>query len=89
MANLNSFIQIGANTGNFVGNITSANIVSTGIVSATGNVRGANFNTVGDVNATGNITANTYTGNGSQLTGVANVSSVKQVLGLTMIYGGR
>ena len=40
MANLNTFIQIGANTGNFVGTVTGTNIYTSGVVSAAGNIRG-------------------------------------------------
>ena len=46
------------------GNVTSGNVITGGIVSASGNVRGANLNTAG------NVTANYFIGNGSQLTGV-------------------
>jgi hypothetical protein len=65
MANLNTFIQIGANTGNFVGSIAGTTI------SGTGNVTGANLRTGGSVSATGNVTANTFVGSGAGLTGVA------------------
>ena len=68
-------------------NITSVGTLS--ILSVSGNVTGGNLLTGGLISATGNISANTYTGNGSQLTGVATPSSVQRVLGLTMIYGGR
>jgi hypothetical protein len=65
MANLSNFIQIGANTGNFVGSIAGTTI------SGSGNVTGANLRTGGIVSATGNVTANTFVGSGSGLTGVA------------------
>ena len=65
MANLSTFLQIGANTGNFVGNLTGTS------VSTSGNVTGANVLTSGIVSATGNVTANTFVGNGSGLTNVA------------------
>lgn len=48
--------------------ITSANIVSTGPISATGNISGGNISTTGNLVATGNatignVTATTFTGN--------------------------
>lgn len=71
MANLSTFIQVGANTGSFVGTVTGTNLYTTGVVSATGNIRGANINTAGLVSATGNVTANTFFGSGAGLTSVA------------------
>jgi hypothetical protein len=68
-------------------NITTVGTLTS--LSVTGNTQSGNLRTGGSISATGNISANTYTGNGSQLTGVANVASVQRVLGLTMIYGGR
>ena len=101
----NTISTSGNITGNyFIGNATNAltagtvytnaqpNITTIGTLtslSVTGNTQSGNLLTGGSISATGNISANTYTGNGSQLTGVANVASVQRVLGLTMIYGGR
>ena len=62
MANLNTFIQIGANTGNFTNNIRASS------VSATGNVTG------GAVSVAGNVTASGMTITGDAIfTGNANV----------------
>lgn len=62
MANLNTFIQIGANTGNFTNNIRASS------VSVTGNVTG------GAVSVAGNITASGMTITGDAIfTGNANV----------------
>ena len=60
------------------GNVTGANIATTGIVSATGNVTGGNILTAGLISAAGNITsgnisATTYTGTTVSVTG--NVTS--------------
>jgi hypothetical protein len=101
IGNLTSLIVTGnANVGNLEtsiitaqGNITGANIVTsgsisaggnitganvnTGIISATGNITGANITTSGEISATGNITGNYYFGNGSQLTGV--ITSVANI----------
>jgi hypothetical protein len=101
----NTISTSGNITGNyFIGNATNAltagtvytnaqpNITTIGTLtslSVTGNTQSGNLLTGGSISATGNISANTYTGNGSQLTGVANIASVQRVLGLTMIYGGR
>ncbi len=59
-----------------VGNITSANLLTAGLVSATStitsaaNIIGGNILTAGDISATGNIFGSFYNGNGSLLTGV-------------------
>ena len=51
------------------GNITGGNILTNGLVSAAGNLTGGNVNTAG------NITGSYFIGNGSQLTGIASLSS--------------
>ena len=47
----------GSNTVSTTGNITSGNILTSGLISATGNITGGNVLTVGLVSATGNIGA--------------------------------
>ena len=64
--------NFGSNTILTTGNVTSGNIVTGGVVSATGNIRGSNLNTAGIVSATGNITGSFFVGNGSQLTGIVS-----------------
>ena len=69
---------LGSNPVSTTGNITSGNILTGGLISATStitsaaNLTGGNILTAGTVSATGNITGNFFTGNGSQLTGVVS-----------------
>ena len=58
-------------TGNITGpNITATIMLVSSLLSVTGNIQAGNLLTVGVVSATGNVIANTYIGNGSQLTGI-------------------
>jgi hypothetical protein len=72
---------LGSNPVSTTGNITSGNLLTSGVVSSTGNITGGNLRTAGVVSATGNITGgnistagnisgNYLTGNGSQITGI-------------------
>ena len=73
MADLSSYINIGANTANFVGEVTTTSIVST-----TGNVTAANFFTAG---SGGNIT-------GANIVSAETFSASGQVVSNTIIAGG-
>jgi len=55
------------------GNITGANVLTGGLISAGGNVTVGNILTGGLISATGNITGNYFVGNGSALTDVIAV----------------
>ena len=61
-----SNVAVFASTGEYV----------TGVVSATGNITGGNILTAGVVSSTGNITGNYFIGNGSQLTGVTQLTQI-------------
>jgi filamentous hemagglutinin len=58
------------------GNVSAANLVTTGRVDATGNVTGGNITTAGSVDATGNITG-------------ANVNATANVVGGNIVTAGR
>ena len=53
------------------GNVTGGNILTAGLMSSTGNAIHGNILTAGLISATGNVTGNTFVGNGSGLTSVA------------------
>ena len=55
------------------GNVTGANVLTGGLISASGNGTVGNILTGGQVSATGNITGNYFLGNGSALTDVIAV----------------
>ena len=60
-----------SSTGNITGpNITATVLLVSSLLSVSGNIQAGNLLTVGVVSATGNVIANTYIGNGSQLTGI-------------------
>jgi hypothetical protein len=60
--------------GNASTNITVFSVVDAPVFS--GNVTGGNIRTSGVVSATGNITGNYFIGNGSQLTGIAGITTI-------------
>ena len=62
----------------FTGNVSGANILTAGLISATGNAQVGNILTAGLISATGNVTGNYFIGNGSQLTGI--ITSVSNVV---------
>jgi hypothetical protein len=56
-ANVATFLaEYGSNTVSTTGNITSGNILTSGLISATGNVQAGNIRTAGLISATGNVT---------------------------------
>jgi sRNA-binding regulator protein Hfq len=61
-------------TGNASTNITVFSVVDAPVFS--GNVTGGNIRTAGVVSATGNVTGNYFIGNGSQLTGIAGITTI-------------
>jgi hypothetical protein len=61
------------------GNVTSGNIITSGLVTASGNITGANLRTSGIVSATGNITGGNVSTNQLSLSG--NVISALNVTG--------
>jgi len=55
----------GSNTVSTTGNVSSGNVLSSGIFSAVGNVTGGNLLTAGSVSASGNVIAANFVGGGA------------------------
>ena len=89
-ADVSNFLAngFGSNTITTTGNVTSGNLLTSGVISATGNIQGGNLSTGGRASITGNITAanllfytansNTanFVGTGSTITTSVNASNV-------------
>lgn len=76
-ADITALTVSGANV-SIAGNVTSGNILTAGLLSATGNVTGGNIRTAGQVSATGNVTGGNVLATGvlrSTLTSMANAVS--------------
>ena len=74
-SNVNTLLAAwGSNTVSTTGNITSGNLLTSGIMSSTGNAIHGNIITGGAISASGNIAGSYIYGNGSLLTGVAATS---------------
>jgi len=78
-----SNVAVFAATGEYVtgvvsatGNITGGNILTAGVVSSLGNIISGNILTAGVVSSAGNITGDYFIGNGSQLTGVTQLTQI-------------
>ena len=72
---VNVNLQINGNVGNFSGNLSAANLNSSGVLNITGNANVGNLGATTGVFA-GNVTATFFLGDGSLLTNVATAGTV-------------
>jgi len=70
-----NYLSVGQDI-NVSGDVTATSHTGTS-VSVSGNVTGGNIRTGGQITATGNITGNYILGNGSQLTGITDATSIQ------------
>ena len=75
-------------TANFSGNINGANILTTGLMSATANITGGNIITSGLVTATGNVTAGNIVTAGL-VTATGTIISSSNIAGGNLTTGGQ
>ena len=78
-----SNVAVFASTGEYVtgvvsatGNVTGGNVLTAGVVSSLGNIISGNILTAGVVSSAGNINGAYFIGNGSQLTGVTQLTQI-------------
>ena len=73
------------------GNLTSGNVITSGLLTATGNITGGNLRTAGSITATGNITGgNLATGNivSASINSSGSISAVGNVTGAYIFGNG-
>lgn len=104
-SNVSTFLAAyGSNTVSTTGNITSGNILTSGLITATGNIQGGNIRTAGLISATGNVTGgNLLTAGLSSATGnitganiltsglisaTSNITSAANITGANVLTGG-